>query len=144
MTPDLRTQAPAPERRSGFRYPVSLELSYRSHQGRFEIEGQGKTLDFSSSGILFVAEHVLTAGAAVELTLQWPFLLDDLVPLQLRVSAKVMRSEGTLAAVGIVSHEFRTAVRKGVVRPNIISSHANNGNGRRALPPDPRTRRGRW
>lgn len=118
MSTELAPHSSPPERRSGFRFPVALTLSYRGHRGKHEVEGQGKTVDMSSSGILFIAEHVLPEGSGVEITLQWPYLLDDSIPLQLKVSAKVMRCEGTRAAVGIVSHEFRTAGRSSPPKAN--------------------------
>lgn len=132
MSTNQEVRSPKHERRAGCRYPVVLDLSYQGAEEKREFKGTGKTVDISSSGILFVGEHTLTEGAGVELTLRWPFLLDNSIPLQLKVSAKVKRIDGTRAAVEIVSHEFRIAARTGFLRSTSAGGNKNAGNRARA------------
>lgn len=118
MVTDVGTYKPLVERRAGYRYPVSLDLSYRDLTGK-KVTGQGTTINISSSGILFAAEHPLPVHTNVELMLRWPVLLDNEVPLQLRVNGKVMRSDGTRAAIEILQYEFRISARR--ARPDCVS-----------------------
>ena len=103
--------APLIERRAGFRYPVTLELSYRELKGKTQLMGQGKTINISSSGLLFASEHPPSVDADVELMLQWPVLLNDEGPLRLKVNGKVMRTEGGRVAIEISQYEFRVSGR---------------------------------
>ena len=113
MTNGLGTVAPLIERRAGSRYPVSLELSYKglNGNGKGKLTGRGKTINVSSSGILFATEQPLLVNADVELMLRWPVLLNNEVPLQLKVSGKVMRTDGSRAAIEISHYEFRISAR---------------------------------
>ncbi len=71
--------------------------------------GTGRTLDLSSGGILFDAGRPLPAGLNVELSISWPALLFNVAPMQLAISGKIIRAEGTQVAVRIMQHEFRTS-----------------------------------
>jgi hypothetical protein len=75
--------------------------------------GHGRTVNMSSSGMLFVADRVLAPGRKVEVLVQWPVKLDEQVGLKLIVLGEVVRvgSEGPIqAAIRIERHEFRTSV----------------------------------
>ena len=111
MVSNFGTLVPLIERRAGSRYPVSLELSYRGLNGKSKLTGRGKTINISSSGILFATEQPLLLNADVELMLRWPVLLNNEVPLQLKVSGKVMRTDGSRAAIEISQYEFRVSGR---------------------------------
>ena len=111
MVNNLGTFAPLIERRAGSRYPVSLELSYRGLNGKSKLTGHGKTINISSSGILFATEQPLLINADVELMLRWPVLLNNEVPLQLKVSGRVRRTDGSRAAIEISQYEFRISGR---------------------------------
>jgi hypothetical protein len=73
-----------------------------------EDKGDGKTINISSSGILFNCEHPLAVGRRVKLCISWPVLLNDKVALKLVVRGRVVRSEGGRTAIEIQQHEFRT------------------------------------
>ena len=100
----------AGERRRDRRYALQLELKWKLVRRRRVLEtGTGHTLDLSSSGILLDAGRHLPQGLNLELSVSWPVLLHNVAPLQLSVSGKIVRSEGRLAAIEMVQHEFRTA-----------------------------------
>jgi PilZ domain len=62
------------ERRRSRRFPIEGELRYRTLGRRSEIlSGKGKTLNISSSGILFTAGHSLPVGTPLEVSMNWPF-----------------------------------------------------------------------
>ena len=118
MSPDLaprRTYAAksvAAERRARLRFAVELNLRYKvTWRQQVLHEGSGKTCDFSRNGIFFRADQALPKGFAVELSIDWPMLLDGVCPLQLRISGKVLRSSGAGTAVKIMRHWFCTRSR---------------------------------
>ncbi len=43
------------------------------------------------------------------MSIAWPALLHDVAPMQLVVSGRIVRAEGSYAAVHVSQHEFRTA-----------------------------------
>ena len=81
-----------------------LELTYQTATD----EGIGRTIDISSSGLCFEAEKPQRCGQPIEVSIAWPILLYDGVPLQLHVRGKVVRVEGSQTAACILWYEFRT------------------------------------
>jgi PilZ domain len=73
-----------------------------------EEQGEGRTVNVSSCGILFTCQHQLAVGRRVKLCVNWPVLLNDKVALKLVVRGRVVRSEEGRAAIEIQQHEFRT------------------------------------
>jgi hypothetical protein len=99
----------AGERRFDRRYQLRLELKWKLIRRRkLQDAGAGSTIDLSSGGILFDATRPLPVGLNVELSISWPVLLHNVAPMQLVVSGRIVRSSGTVAAVQVVQHEFRT------------------------------------
>src|SRR5579884_2208889 len=98
------------DRRENRRYELVLELKWKLVRRRKVLEsGSGRTLDVSSSGVLFDAGRPLPVGLNVEMSIAWPALLHNVAPMQLVVSGRVVRSDNVRAAIQIVQHEFRTA-----------------------------------
>jgi PilZ domain len=97
------------ERRSSERRSISQAVQYRV-LGRKDGEtaAAGKTLNMSSSGILFTTTHTLLPGRRVELAIDWPARLDNKCALRLVARGRVVRFEGDCAALEILQHEFRT------------------------------------
>jgi hypothetical protein len=97
------------DRRSSPRYPLALDLRYTIQRGvPSPKQGNGRTVDMSSSGLRFRVDRDLTPGTKVELAISWPLLLDGGVELQLVASGKVVWCKGNEGAVQIRHHEFRT------------------------------------
>ena len=65
-----------------------------------EEKGEGKTVNVSSSGILFTCQHQLAVGRKVKLCISWPVLLNDKVGLKLVVRGRVVRSERVRVPTG--------------------------------------------
>lgn len=97
------------DRRASDRFPIEREVQYKV-LGRRAIEesGGGKTINMSSNGVLFTAEHVLVPGKRVELAVSWPAQLNNTCRLKLVARGKVVRYEEGLAALEIQQYEFRT------------------------------------
>ncbi len=98
-----------PDRRSAGRMSIEREVEYRV-LGRREGEllGAGRTVDISSSGVIFTTTHPLLPGRRVELAIDWPAQLDNRCALKLVARGRVVRFEGDRAAIEILQHEFRT------------------------------------
>jgi len=101
------------ERRSRVRFPLHVHLRYRSRGSSDSAEGAGKSVNISSYGVLFVAEHELALGDRLELALDWPAPLEGVIPLRLCMVGSIVRVDGFRAAVKIDHHEFRTFRRQG-------------------------------
>jgi hypothetical protein len=111
MVSDRTQQAGiAGERRADRRYSLPLELRWRLIRRRKVLDsGNGRAIDLSSGGILFDAGRHLPPGLNVELSIAWPALLHNVAPMLLAISGKIIRSEGTRAALRMTQHEFRTS-----------------------------------
>jgi c-di-GMP-binding flagellar brake protein YcgR len=97
------------DRRSSGRMSIEQEVRYRVlNKKEGDVEAQGKTINISSSGVLFTTEHMLLPGRRVELSINWPAQLDNKCALKLVARGRVVRFEGGLAAIEIMQHEFRT------------------------------------
>jgi hypothetical protein len=111
------------ERRFDRRYDIALEVRWKLVRRRKVLDsGTGRTIDLSSGGILFEAGRPLPVGLNVELWIAWPALLHNVSPMQLVVSGRIVRTNGSLAAIHMAQHEFRTAgasveTRSAVARP---------------------------
>ena len=97
------------DRRHSDRFPIEREVRYRVLNKRSgEETGDGKTVNISSSGVLFTAEHMLLPGRRMELAISWPAQLNNKTALKLVARGRVVRFEGGRAAIEIQQYEFRT------------------------------------
>jgi hypothetical protein len=98
------------ERRQKYRYPLTLELTWKL-PGNTALGGLGQTVNISSSGLLFHNRGILYEkhlGRRIELRLTWPFLLNGSTPLQLVAWGKISRLDEKYCAVRLEHTEFRT------------------------------------
>ena len=97
------------DRRHSDRFPIEREVRFRVLNKRGgEEAGEGKTLNISSSGVLFTSEHLLLPGRRLELAISWPVQLNNQVALKLVARGRVVRFEEGRAAIEIQQYEFRT------------------------------------
>jgi hypothetical protein len=97
------------DRRHSDRFPIEREVRYKVLNKRSNEEtGDGKTVNISSSGILFTVEHMLLPGRRMELAISWPAQLNNKTALKLVARGRVVRFEGGRAAIEIQQYEFRT------------------------------------
>jgi hypothetical protein len=100
------------ERRSKLRYPLDLSVRFRPLSGSL-FSGVGRAVNVSSSGILVVSRHIVSrheigVGAKLEMSLDWPFLLDGRIPLQFFAVGQVIRRNATEFAATFERYQFRT------------------------------------
>jgi hypothetical protein len=101
------------------RYPIALKVEYKLlKKGRVASLESGRTLNISSGGIYFEAGDPLPARGRIELSMEWPFLLEGVCALKLVMRGRIVRNDAKGVAVEIVQHEFRTAGRS-VSQPTI-------------------------
>ncbi|MGB9455579.1 MAG: response regulator [Bryobacteraceae bacterium] len=97
------------ERRASLRFPLTLEVRFAVSERRALVEtGSGRTVDLSSSGLSFTADRPLLTGQKLEVSIDWPVLLDRGAKIQLIVSGVVVRTNGTATALEIQRYQFRT------------------------------------
>jgi PilZ domain len=107
-----------PERRSHQRYPVSLPLKYRVIQKRQVVQtGSGTTGNMSSGGVWFRPHSLLSTGATVELTIEWPAGPPHQIGMVLNVQGRVVRAEPRGAAVKIERYSFDPVTLGGNTSP---------------------------
>lgn len=97
-----------------FQYPVTLDLRYKTSPPWPRV-GVGKTLQMSSTEVVFTADTQLETGTKLEISVAWPAVLNDRVLLQLVVTGEIVRREGSTVTATIRKHHFRT---RGAQDPN--------------------------
>jgi hypothetical protein len=106
VTPEQNGHA---DRRHSDRFPIEREVRYRILSKRSgEEAGDGKTVNISSSGVLFTVDHVLLPGRRLEVAISWPAQLNNKTALKLVARGRIVRFEEGRAAMEIQQYEFRT------------------------------------
>ena len=115
MEQDLRSI----ERRQKIRFPIIRDVRYRLlDDDTLADYGAGETIDMGSGGISFSTGQQLKEGCYIELSINWPVLLDDICPMRLVVYGQVLRSDCSGTACTVDKYEFRTRARLTLARPN--------------------------
>jgi hypothetical protein len=122
----LLTETQENNRRGAIRFPIEREVRYRtlSETGGDE-EGTGRTINISSSGILFTTSRVLLPGCHMEVIVDWPARGGFGSQSKLIARARVIRSETTRTAVEILWYEIHA--------PDTNAGHAHGSRWVRAL-----------
>jgi PilZ domain-containing protein len=104
------------ERRRSSRFPIEREVRYKTLNQRTEIlAGSGKTLNISSSGVLFTSDHDLPVGTRLEVSISWPAQLNEKCLLNLVARGRITRHHQGQLALQIQQYEFRTQSRPALV-----------------------------
>lgn len=97
------------DRRRSDRFAIEREIRYRALNKRGgEEAGEGKTVNMSSSGVLFTSVQILRPGRRIELAISWPAQLNNKCALKLVARGRIVRFDNGLAAMEIQQYEFRT------------------------------------
>jgi hypothetical protein len=101
------------ERRTKRRFHIEQEVRYKLLYGqRIAETGRGLTVNISSGGLWITTDSLLTSGIPVEVSMNWPVLLNDSCPMKLMIYGCVLRSNEHGAAIAIERYEFRTQSMK--------------------------------
>ena len=118
MNPGQNARA---DRRHSDRFPIEREVRYKILSKRSgEEAGDGKTVNISSSGVLFTSEHVLLPGRRLELSISWPAQLNNKCALKLVARGRIVRFEDGRAAMEIQQYEFRTHSPQTAAGPRLV------------------------
>ena len=97
------------DRRLKRRFRIEQDVRYKMLFGQRVAEtGSGKTTNISSGGVCFTTDNMLSIGIPVELSMNWPVLLNQSCPLKLMIYGCVVRSTDNGSAMLIERYEFRT------------------------------------
>jgi hypothetical protein len=123
------------ERRFKFRYPLDLMVRFRPLTGPF-CYGAARSVNLSSGGVLIVPEpevapqvvspDQIRMGAPLEMSIEWPTLLDGKVPLQLFATGRVVRYRPYNFAVLFERYQFRTMSKPSLSEPSLPSAGARS------------------
>jgi len=86
------------EKRARTRFALELQLDCKTKK----LHTPGKTVNISSTGVLFNAQNELTLGPGIDLVLDWPVLLEGYTALRLHLRGSIVRASGRQAAFEIV------------------------------------------
>jgi hypothetical protein len=100
------------DRRADRRHAIALDLrfTYRRH-GRTYL-GAGRTAELSRGGVRFLAEDPVPDGAETDLHIHWPFLLQDVLPLELVMHGTILRTDERGTVLRARSYAFETCGRR--------------------------------
>jgi hypothetical protein len=103
------------DRRGDRRYAYEMELQFSYTLGGVQHFGSGLTADLSRGAVRFVADDPPPKGSDVELRIAWPYLLQNVCPLELVVRGKTtaVSDRGTILAIS--HYEFRTCGQRSFV-----------------------------
>jgi len=108
------------DRRAKRRFAIHRELRYKLLDGATIVAyGTGETLDMASGGVSFTTGQQLTLGAFIELSINWPALLEGTTPMRLVVYGRVLRNEYGSAVCTVDKYEFRTRAKTVDSRPPV-------------------------
>ena len=105
VVPTRETAFGGEERRRKKRFPIERAIRCIPKTGATRY---GRTVDISSTGVLFAVEDPPSLGQSVELTVDWPVRLNGETHLKLVILGSVIRREPDRAAVAIAHREYRT------------------------------------
>lgn len=100
------------DRRIKYRFGIERHTRYKLAEGGVVVAaGTGQTINICSGGVAFTSEQALTPGGFVELSISWPALLDESLPMRLIIFGRLLRCTGQMSVCSIDKYEFRTQSR---------------------------------
>ncbi len=100
------------DRRTSDRFSIEREVRYKILNKKTGDEnGNGKTINMSSTGVLFTSEQMLLPGRRIEVSISWPAQLNSKCALRLVARGRVVRFDDGKAAMEIQQYEFKTQAK---------------------------------
>jgi hypothetical protein len=96
------------ERRLDRRYELALNVRFTYEMDQHSNCGYGITRNLSRGGLKFHTDTPPPEGSDLVLHVSWPFLLQNVCPLELVIWGKVLKSDGESATVVMRDYEFKT------------------------------------
>ena len=107
------------------KFPLHQDVSYKARRrsGIPEV-ATGTTIYMSSHEIRFTTERTVPFGKKLEVTVNWPVMLDRTCHMKLVISGHVTRNDANAAAVRIEHYEFRTKAATPLCRLASVESRS--------------------
>ncbi len=87
------------DRRGSDRFSIERELRYKVlNKKSGEESGAGRTINMSSTGVLFTTDQMLLPGRRIEVSISWPAQLNNKCALRLVARGRVVRFDDGQAA----------------------------------------------
>lgn len=96
------------DRRAERRYTYAMELRFSYVERGTTHFGSGYTLDLSRGAVRFATENPPPDGSEVELRIAWPYLLQNVCPLELVVHGATTTTTERGTILAMTDYEFRT------------------------------------
>ena len=106
------------DRRADRRYSVEIPLRYSYMQKGVAYLGSGTVADLSRGGVRFLTDCPPPDGVGIELRLAWPFLLQNVCPLELVIGGEVYGTGPRGTVVRLHHYEFRTCGARSFDQPS--------------------------
>lgn len=104
------------DRRSSDRFSIERDVRYKVlNKKSGEEGGKGRTINMSSTGVLFTTEQMLLPGRRVEVSISWPAQLNAKCALRLVARGRVVRFDDGKAAMEIQQYEFKTQAKTALI-----------------------------
>ncbi|SRR5580692_3012044 len=103
------------DRRGDRRYAHEMELQFSYTLSGATYFGSGLTADLSRTAVRFVTDDPPPRGADVELRISWPFLLQNVCPLELVVRGTTTTTSERGTILELNHYEFRTCGQRSFV-----------------------------
>lgn len=112
------------ERRLRLRFPLDLRVRFQCCAAGAPLSGAGLAVNVSSGGVFVASNHPVTVGVLVEMSIEWPSMLDGTIPLQLVAVGRVLRRGVAHFAASFDRQEFRT-LRSPSGTPDVVTTLLN-------------------
>jgi hypothetical protein len=89
------------------RYDIERPVEYRVKTPSGALQGKGKTLNISRSGLLFQPEHTIGVGSKIDLAVQMGDAMGGGAPITLRVHGVTLRTQEGFVAVSIKKYKLQ-------------------------------------
>jgi len=104
------------DRREDRRYEHEMDLRFTYEQDGVTYFGAGHTVDLSRGGVRFRTDTPPPQGVVAELRISWPFLLQNVCPLELMVWGSILTNDDRGTVLRMSRHEFRTCGQRSFVQ----------------------------
>ena len=85
---------------------MSLEYQRLGHKAA-SANYRAKTINLSSTGVLFESQDHFQAGDQLRLFLDWPIRIEDQIDLVLVIVGRIVRTSGTSVGAKILKYQLR-------------------------------------
>ncbi|HUP04886.1 MAG TPA: PilZ domain-containing protein [Bryobacteraceae bacterium] len=96
------------DRRDCERFAAEMPMRILWKRDGVQCVASGRTTDLSRKGVRFLTDTPPQPDTAAELRIEWPFLLQGVCELELRVWGRVVRTDAEGTFVSLAKYEFRT------------------------------------